>query len=558
VRPIEFLTVEEAAERLGVSVATVRRRAAAGELPARKSGKQWLIEGDELPATRSRARRSLTTPSVDLSLALQHVRATDLAQVWVPDVLRFEDYLRESTEVLAIAADRLQHGPPEPAIEVDVAKTPFFTRSAVLLSLEDRVAYQAAVASIAPAIEASLPPEVFSARLSPDPKWFLQKGPTLWRKWHTAVRREIENGSGWMIKTDLTAYFDHIPHQLLMEEISSLNPDPRIAEALRRMLKAWALVPGMGVPQGPNASRVLGNLYLLPVDRAMLAGGYKYYRYLDDVRIVGRTKAEVVAGMRLFEKECRRRGLIASAGKTQLLEGSAALNDDDHPDRDRAHYLFEANRLPKARTELKKILRSALQSDGHIDVAGAKFSLWRLARIREHTMLRTILDRLEDLAPVASVVAAYLKHFITRDRVVKGLDGFFADSTRSHSTYLVTWLFAAMLERSGILPDEWTRHAARYVKDRNQPVYLRVIAGCVFARSGRPADVAWLKAEIAREYDPVLLRGFAVALMWGRSLDKATTRTLSARSAIAARTLRYLAGRQTLPSLIYGDVSLRL
>lgn len=556
---MEWLTVEEAAIRTGLSIATVRRRAGRGEITAQKSGKQWLIDGDKLSAGRRATRGSTAaSPTFDLHKALRHVTSKDLSELWVPDVLRFEDYLAASDVLLAGAADRLQDRDADPAIEVSIAKTPFFTRAAVLLTLEDRVAYQAAVASIAQKIDAALSPQVGSARLSKDDKYFLQRGQTAWQQWVKSVREEVRGGKRWMIKSDLTVYFDHVPHRLLLEEISALNPEPRLLPIIRKMLRSWASVPDLGLPQGPNASRVLANLYLLPVDRAMLNAGFSYYRYMDDFRVVASTKAEVVDGMRLLEQECRRRGLILSTAKTSLLEGDEALRDGQHPERDEAQYWSEMKKLQNERRSLRKILADSLREDGHIDVSGMRFSMWRLARIREYSVLRRILPRLEDLAPVASVVAAYLRFFVMRDYVVSGVADFLEDEKRANSSFLVTWLLAAMLERPGPapLPDRWTRIAERRVKDRNQPAYLRAVAAVVFARGRRPADLAWIKTEVAREYDPVLMRGYAVALYSADSLDKAIGRTLAAKSSVMANTVEYLSGRTTLPSLVYLEGSL--
>lgn len=550
----EWLTVEEAALRASVSVATMRRRASRGDVPAQKSGKQWIIDGDGLRPVSRRIRRSSAAPNTfDISTALKHLRSKDLSELWVPDILRFDDYISATDALVASATHRLQDGEVDPAVQVAIAKTPFFTRAAVLLTIEDRLAYQAAVAALAPKVDKALPEQVRSARLSQDSKYFLERGQTAWRRWAESVRDEIRGGKVWMIKSDLTAYFDHIPHRLLLEEISALNPDPRVVNVLRRMLRSWATVPDIGLPQGPNASRVLANLYLLPVDRAMIDAGYTYYRYMDDFRIVAERKSEVVEGMRLLEEECRKRGLILSTAKTTLLEGASALSDGQHPDRDSAHYWREAQSLQNERRDLKKILVKSLKDDGHIDVSGMRFSLWRLARIREYSVLRRLLPRLEDLAPVASILAAYLRFFVMRDYVVAGIADFLEDEDRSHSTYLTTWLLATMLERPGPapLPPRWTAIAGKRLKDKNQPAYLRSIAAVVFARSHRPVDISWIKAEIAREYDPVLLRGFAVALHSTDNLDKSTERALSAKSSTVANTIKYLSGRRALPSLVY-------
>jgi hypothetical protein len=168
----------------------------------------------------------------------------------------------------------------------------------------------------------------------------------------------------------------------------------------------------------------------------------------------------------------------------------------------------------------------------------------------EPSVLRSVLRRLEDLAPVASVVAAYLRPFIARRSVVNGLGKFLADPTRAHSTFLATWLFAAMLEHPGKMPSQWVDEAAARVKDRNAPSHLRAVAAVVMARGARAADIDWIKAEVPREHDPEVLRGFAVALHWVSALDRTTQELLVARSPRLAMTTKYLRGRTRVPSLV--------
>lgn len=550
-----MLTVEEAATRLGVSVATARRMAKSGRVSAVKSGRQWLIDGRTLPVYGKNrpSRRSVRSP-VDVERALRHVRETDLSELLVPDVLRFEDLLTPTAqaEILALAESRFDGTAFEPATEVEVDKTPFSTRAVLLPALEDRVAYQAAVAAIAPKIESEMPAAVFSARLATSDRFFLKHGPRQWVAWRRAVLGDLTDGREWLIKTDLTSYFDLIPHKTLNAEIQSLNPPPEAADTLSELLRTWAVVPGIGIAQGPNASRLLANLYLLPVDREMLRVGFHYFRYLDDVRIVCTSKGEAIRAIRLFERECRALGLIVSGSKTQLLHGDEARNDlAPNSDFDLVQYFLDVNAPGVARKALKRILRKSLRADGLADARGVKFSLWRLAQIREGSVLSRVLNRLEDLAPVASVVAAYLMPFIRRKSVVSALSSFLGDAERCQSTYLATWLFATMLQHPGTLPAPWAEQAMARVKDRNQPAYLRAIAAMVAVRGCRAADVAWIKSDVQRERDPHVLRGYAVGLYATEELDRTTQKRLIARHDRLRHTVDYLAGRRTLPSLIY-------
>lgn len=551
---MEYLTIEEAASRLGISVATGRRWAAAGKIPATKSGKQWVVDGSRLSSKQRRTRRRSGPDPVDLQAALGHVRRTDLSEAPVPDVLRHADELDDEDAVLSEARRRLDGSGPGPAIDIDVDKTSIFTRRMTSLQLADRVAYQAAVSSFAHRIEGRTPPTVFSARLSDDSRYFMKRGPEQWAKWRMDALKNLVSGREWLVATDLTAYFDTIPHRLLINEIEALNADPGIVAAVREMLREWGISDGVGLPQGPNASRLLGNLFLLPVDEAMLESGWTYSRYLDDVRIVTSSRADAVKAVRQFQLECQVRGLIVSSSKTQLLYGDEARESlIGSLQLAAVDYWFHAHVPNLARRELKKLLKQAFRPEINIDMRKAKFSLWRLAQLREGDVLGSVMNRLEDLAPLASVVAAYLQPFIARKKVVRGLTNFLADPSRAYSPYLTTWLFAVMLEHPRPMPHAWLDQAAKRVKDRNQPQYLRAVAAVIIGRGERAADIAWMKRESSREHDPTVLRAFAVALHWAGQLDKATQKRLVLRAPQTKRTIAYLQGRSRLPSLVYND-----
>jgi hypothetical protein len=301
-------------------------------------------------------------------------------------------------------------------------------------------------------------------------------------------------------------------------------------------------------------SRLLGNLYLRPVDQAMADAGHKYFRYLDDVYIVAKTKREATAAIRLFERECRLRGLLVSSSKTFPLQGREAKEElAGGSGLDAAQYLMDSDQLPQARKQLRKILKKSLHDDGRIDVRNARFSLWRLALLRESSLLTPLLKRLEDLAPVATVAMTYLRPFLTRPLVVRGLTEFLHDEERTSSPYMLVHVLALTLDHPGPLPLEWIAAARGLVRDRNQPVYLRVVAANVLARGMQPADLMWLRSEINREFDPVLIRGYAVALARAGGFDRGTEKAMVARAPELAPTVRYLRGRNSLPSLLFRD-----
>lgn len=116
-----------------------------------------------------------------------------------------------------------------------------------------------------------------------------------------AIRLIQEDGYEWMVHTDVTSYFDSIEHQLLFADIDRVYPDRDVASALKRMVGDWAVLSGRGIPQGPDVSRALGNLYLIPIDEQMVTGGWKYLRFMDDIILLGRSRREVVEAVRALE-----------------------------------------------------------------------------------------------------------------------------------------------------------------------------------------------------------------------------------------------------------------
>jgi hypothetical protein len=339
----------------------------------------------------------------------------------------------------------------------------------------------------------------------------------------------------------------------LFADIDRVSPDRAISNALKRMLGEWAPVTARGIPQGPDVSRTLGNLYLIPVDEQMVTGEWKYLRYLDDIHVLGRSRREVIEGVRSLERECRQRGLVLAGHKTQLLVGAEAVANLTESELDGAQYWLDVGADPLARHNLRKILRGSLAKAGALNTRHALFSLYRLRILRDHLMTRLVIRNIEQLAPVATAMAEYLYPFLGRPVVEDGLLSFFRDPERNTSAYVSAWLLAAYLDRGGRVPVGVVTYAAAICRNRNQPTYHRVMAANVMALGRRPSDIAWLTANARAEFDPALVRGYVVALARVSQLTKSVETAVSARAPRMITTLNYLKGRRDLPSLTFRD-----
>lgn len=541
--------VDEAASRLGISPATVRRRCRNGSLVASKSTGQWLVDETSIPAPRATSAASRLHDRVDLAKALGQLELLDLIEEWVPDLLRHEDELADRAALLGRAKNRLMTREFEPPREVEVPKTPFFTRTGRLISLEDRIAFHAVVASFANLADGALSKQVYSARLARRGPYLTRKGTRQWKRWLTHVRRRIHRGEPWLIKTDLTAYFDTIKHDLLDAQLQSVRVPNDAREAVAAMLQAWAPLQGIGLLQGPDAARILGNLYLAPVDAAMEHHGVSYSRYMDDIRITGAKKSDVIKAVRILERECRSLGLILSPNKTTLHSHADALAADEDAGRSGAMYFFTNGNFREAKRRLRRLLKNSVADDGHLDTRNFKFGLWRLAKLRDHYVLPSVLARLDDLAPAASVVAEYLRPHITKSRVTSALSQYLTDADNVRHPHLLFHLFAVMLERPAPVPRTWTSFAEEVVRDTEQPLELRAVAANLAVLSNRPAVTGWLRTTARTHASIDLARACIVALARVGALDGATAAAASRRDPRLGRTVDYLQRATSLPSI---------
>lgn len=547
--PPDILSVKQAALVLDTSEATVKRLCTAGVLKAEKVGKEWQIDAGSLARHQARPARAQLPVDIDLQGALRRLREHDLRNdIYVPDVLRYRDYLGVPDDLIEAAASLINRSRPIPLPQqIDLPKSAFFTRPISLLDLDARLAYEALVETIVPRIEARLSPQVYgSRRLHPAQRGAVYR-VNQWLAWRDDVRTAIQAGHGWMIKTDLTAFFEVIPHRLLFSDIDSLNPDRRVVEVLREMIRTWSTSGSVGIPQGPDASRMLAQLYLEPVDSEMLLGGWKYFRYMDDIRILGRNRAEVLDGWRALERECRRRGLVLSSHKSAMIPPGESIHEGEDLELNTAAYLFDRH-AKSASYYLRALLRASLKNKGSLRISRARFSLWRLHLTGDRYLIPLVLRRIEDLAPVIELVVRYLRPAISKRYVERGITQFLEDDERNTSPVVTAWVLALCLDHPGPIPTSWSAYARRVASDRNGPGYLRAVALNLAARDNK--HIPWIIRQIAMEHDPTILRALLVALHRAGASDRRLTDSIMSRSALISTTVQYLQGRRGLPSLI--------
>ena len=149
-----------------------------------------------------------------------------------------------------------------------------------------------------------------------------------------ALRRVEElllEGYTWVVDADLKSYFDTLPHDRLLAQVKHRAADGRVLALLESFLKAGVLETGRdwhptecGTPQGAVISPMLANLYLNPLDHAMVAAGLEMVRYADDLVILCRSQSQAQAALDVLSAWVTSAGLTLHPTKTRIVHAAEA------------------------------------------------------------------------------------------------------------------------------------------------------------------------------------------------------------------------------------------
>lgn len=96
----------------------------------------------------------------------------------------------------------------------------------------------------------------------------------------------------WVVKADISQFFDNICWPLLFTEVEKLGIGERISGLIEQQVKSGIILKGkpvvknQGVIQGSGLSGILTNLYLTDFDHQCMASGLNLVRYGDDFVVI--------------------------------------------------------------------------------------------------------------------------------------------------------------------------------------------------------------------------------------------------------------------------------
>lgn len=269
--------------------------------------------GNERPGNPDERLMELVVDAVNIGEAYRRVKSNkgspgvDGMTVWaLPKYLAVE-WPRIREELLSGTYQ------PSPVKQQEIEKTDGGIRRLGIPTVLDRLIQQAILQVIQPEIDASFSSSSYGYR----PRISAHDGVR-------AAQRHIQSGKTWVADADISAFFDNVNQDILMDRLSKRIPDKRLLKLIRSYLRAGIMVNGVrmereeGTPQGGPLSPLLANVLLDEVDKELEKRGLAFCRYADDCNVYVASKRAADDAMELLKKLFTRLHLKVNESKSAV------------------------------------------------------------------------------------------------------------------------------------------------------------------------------------------------------------------------------------------------
>jgi len=218
---------------------------------------------------------------------------------------------------------------PSPGTKVYFPKQTGVLRPVTLLSINDQIVYQAIANVIANRYYGTIRPlygqrtfgALYAGRNS---KFFYRQWKRCYRDFNRAITRAYSRGNRIMADFDLVSFFDLIDHKALRAVLNRRVRSGELLDLLDMCLQRWSSpdsknLKGHGIPQGPEASAFLAAVFLSDFDKSHY-GRVVYLRYVDDIKLLGKSYSAVKRALIKLDLQSKNLGLVPQAQKIAIRE----------------------------------------------------------------------------------------------------------------------------------------------------------------------------------------------------------------------------------------------
>jgi len=268
----------------------------------------------------------LLKKSLDLSCAAKWL-IEDAKDDFFPDALGFREIKHLETEYLSQREHRIFQLHSFPSRTEYVPKSNGMLREAVWLHPIHRLQYLAILHYLIPRIDGHLSKDVYSYRLdASDPQSHpFAKTIDRWKAYHNDFRAAcLDNDTNAVLLADISSFYDHISVEKLCFKLEAIlgtsiqDSDNEVIGFLKNLLQSCSMT-GYGIPQNYDPSSFFGSMYLHLVDREMEASRFNYFRWVDDIKICAKNRAQALRALHKLQQELAKERLFLASDKTKII-----------------------------------------------------------------------------------------------------------------------------------------------------------------------------------------------------------------------------------------------
>ncbi len=216
-------------------------------------------------------------------------------------------------------------------------KENYSIRRIAMLTAVDRVVYQALLnkSILGGQLSKNLSKLSMYPSVSANKELFLDDYKDCYQAYWT-IQEEAYFKQGGMVyrgEYDVSSFYDNIAHEVLFNALEREKiGSKRVNALLRNLLSAWHR-HGKGIPQGPDASSLIANFYLSPIDEFFENDnlGCGYIRYMDDMSLLTQTDKQLIESVERLTEVLDELDLnLNSKTKSEFIENNDYFQDKSH------------------------------------------------------------------------------------------------------------------------------------------------------------------------------------------------------------------------------------
>lgn len=517
----------------------------------------------------------------------------DLEEGHAPDPFRYSDYNVGHPSFLRRIEGNLRRGLLRPCLPLELTfpKSEFAVRPGRRIEIEDLAVVYYCVLALAEDLEQRLRTGVTAYRVKTGPAPRIVQSATLilpksvrkalrivspwynaWPSFVRSLRRDYaEYGRKYVGTSDITSFYEDVDLGLLRNELRarvSRSHRP-LANILVEMYQAWSvrdihlIRQNRGLPQGTNSSGVVANYYLMSFDDALSTfarrRGLRWYRYNDDMRLLGASREDVERGLRRIGQELSRLNLIQQGSKTRILVGLSARRDlfDTRPEKISELIRRLRKRLPiparSRKAALRKLdgfLRTVKNPGDKKDSTALSMLYGAYGELGSERLLRRWRQDYSREPTRARTILGYVARFLDRPGQCRALGGTLA-AARGRATDWEIAQFARSCRRLRHFPRGIERTLESLAQSKSANWYVRQQAVLTIGWLQLTTEVRHLADIVFSEWDEEVRRAIlpVLFLLPKREEDKILQQASRDEAVKVSRMANYLLALRDNPGL---------